>query len=194
MEHWKLKVIISLTKLSSLVAPWVVNMTTYGATSDNKVVKLTTFFSVRWCRQCIEREQKFHQEINTLSLFITILSHSQLTFSLKAAWEIWHLCRETIFYLSLQFPRVWHEDDSLRNYWYCILVMQPEYFSNIWSTPWLLIPWGTVHYRIPPQNSNLVKSHSSITSVSIGQCFWNFAQSKSASLPCSVQIKKKMDE
>ena len=44
--HWKQKV-INLTTLSSRVALQVVMMTTYGATSDEKVVKLTIF-----CFQC----------------------------------------------------------------------------------------------------------------------------------------------
>ena len=44
--HWKQKV-VNLTILSSPVAQQVVVMTTYGATSDDKVVRLTTF-----CFQC----------------------------------------------------------------------------------------------------------------------------------------------
>ena len=48
--HWKLKV-VNLTTLSSLVAPQVVKMTTYDATSEDKVVKLIIFcfqYSVLW--------------------------------------------------------------------------------------------------------------------------------------------------
>ena len=37
---WKQRVVI-LTTLSSLVAPKIVLMTTYGATSNDKVVKIT---------------------------------------------------------------------------------------------------------------------------------------------------------
>ena len=40
--NWKQKV-INLTIISSLMALWVVNMAIYGATSYDKVVKLTTF-------------------------------------------------------------------------------------------------------------------------------------------------------
>ena len=36
-------------------------------------------------------------------------------------------------------------------------------------------------------NPNLVETHSSITSISFAQSFWNFAQSMAVPLPCSVQ-------
>ena len=44
--HWKQKV-VNLTILSSLAAPEVVVMTTYGAPGDDKIVKLT-FFCFQW--------------------------------------------------------------------------------------------------------------------------------------------------
>ena len=39
-------------------------------------------------------------------------------------------------------------------------------------------------------NSNLMKTSSSITSISVVKSFWNFAQSTAVSLPCSVQSIK----
>ena len=43
-------------------------------------------------------------------------------------------------------------------------------------------------------NSNIAKSHLSITSSSVAQSFWNFAQSTAVSQPCSVQNVKTIGE
>ena len=41
-------------------------------------------------------------------------------------------------------------------------------------------------------NSNLIKSHSSITTVAVIESFWNFAQSTAVILPCSAQNFKRI--
>ena len=51
---------------------------------------------------------------------------------------------------------------------------------------WCTLQAVTIH-NTPIFNSNLTKYHSSITSISIAQSFWNFAQSMVVPLPCSVQ-------
>ena len=56
---------------------------------------------------------------------------------------------------------------------------------------------ATTAQEISPKlnlNSNLAKSRSSITTISVAPSFWNFAQSMAVILPCSVQYFKMIGE
>ena len=61
----------------------------------------------------------------------------------------------------------------------------------------ILLSGGCTILDIYPKlilNTNLAKSRSSITCVSVIQSFWNFAQSMTVSLPCSVQNFKMIEQ
>ena len=62
-----------------------------------------------------------------------------------------------------------------------------RYYFRPW---WLYIPEGLCNIGYLSKltlNSNLVKTLSFITPISVIQSFWNFAQSMAVILPCSVQ-------
>ena len=74
--HWKLK-IVNLINLSSLVALQVVIMTTYGATSDNKIVKLTMF-----CFQCCKVIIACNTAMTNGKTWVTRWTHKTHTISM----------------------------------------------------------------------------------------------------------------
>ena len=68
--------ITNSTTLSSLVEPQVVIMTAYGATSDNKVVKLTIVDFHRWKGSCTEKYSNLEKGLkHEIHIFISIINH-----------------------------------------------------------------------------------------------------------------------
>ena len=72
--------------------------------------------------------------------------------------------------------------DIIEACWYCLYSNSSGAVCAIWDICLKLII-----------NSNLVKFCSPITSVSVVQSFWNYAQSKAVILPCSVQNFKMIE-